>query len=85
MISLVRYLAADVFRGQRFLAPLLVFLGVMGMLFSYDPGPQLSAYSGSAALIYPICAWLAVVVAPDRSDQVLAEALRLGCSVRSVR
>jgi ABC-type Mn2+/Zn2+ transport system ATPase subunit len=26
-----------------------------------------------------------VVVAPDRSDQVLAEALRLGCSVRSVR
>ncbi|MDT7781644.1 MAG: hypothetical protein QOF58_63 [Pseudonocardiales bacterium] len=63
MISLVRYLAADVFRGQRFLAPLLVFLGVMGMLFAYDPGPQLSAYSGSSALIYPICAWLAVVVA----------------------
>lgn len=26
-----------------------------------------------------------VVVAPERSDQVLAEALRLGCSVRSVR
>jgi ATPase subunit of ABC transporter with duplicated ATPase domains len=26
-----------------------------------------------------------VVVAPDRSDHVLAEALRLGCSVRSVR
>ncbi|MEU0884400.1 hypothetical protein ABZ345_37910 [Lentzea sp. NPDC005914] len=63
MISLVRYLAADVLRGQRFLAPMLVFLGVMGMLFAYDPGPQLSAYSGSAALIYPICAWLAVVVA----------------------
>lgn len=63
MISLVRYLAADVFRGQRFLAPLLVFLGVMGMLFAYDPGPQLAAYSGSAALVYPVCAWLAVVVA----------------------
>ncbi|MEV6239453.1 hypothetical protein [Lentzea sp. NPDC051838] len=63
MISLVRYLAADVLRGQRFLAPMLVFFGVLGMLFAYDPGPQVSAYSGSSALIYPICAWLAVVVA----------------------
>jgi hypothetical protein len=63
MISLVRYLAADVLRGQRFLAPLLVFLGSLGMLFAYDPGPQLSAFSGSSALIYPIGAWLTVVVA----------------------
>lgn len=63
MISLVRYLAADVLRGQRFLAPLLVFLGCLGMLFAYDPGPQLAAFSGSSALIYPIGAWLAVVIA----------------------
>ncbi|MCP2248524.1 hypothetical protein [Lentzea aerocolonigenes] len=63
MISLVRYLAADVFRGQRFLAPLLVFLGVLGMLFSSDAGQPLEAYSGSAALLYPVTAWMAVVVA----------------------
>ena len=63
MISLVRYLAADVFRGQRFLAPVLVFLGVMGMLFSTDAGQPLEAYSGSSALLYPIAAWMAVVVA----------------------
>lgn len=63
MTALVRYLAADVLRGQRFLAPLLVFLGSLGMLFAYDPGPQLAAFSGSAALIYPIGAWLTVVVA----------------------
>lgn len=63
MISLVRYLAADVLRGQRYLAPLLVFLGVMGMLFSSDAGQPLEAYSGSAALLYPITAWMAVVVA----------------------
>ncbi|NKE58882.1 hypothetical protein FXN61_19535 [Lentzea sp. PSKA42] len=63
MISLVRYLAADVLRGQRYLAPLLVFLGVMGMLFSTDAGQPLEAYSGSAALLYPIAAWTAVVVA----------------------
>ncbi|WP_434442688.1 hypothetical protein [Lentzea sp. E54] len=63
MISLVRYLAADVLRGQRYLAPLLVFLGVMGMLFSGDAGQPLEAYSGSAALLYPIAAWMAVVVA----------------------
>lgn len=63
MISLVRYLAADVLRGQRYLAPLLVFLGVMGMLFSTDAGQPLEAYSGSSALLYPIAAWMAVVVA----------------------
>ncbi|SER82918.1 hypothetical protein SAMN05216188_11644 [Lentzea xinjiangensis] len=63
MISLVRYLAADVLRGQRYLAPLLVFLGVLGMLFSSDAGQPLEAYSGSAALLYPITAWTAVVVA----------------------
>ncbi|PWK82999.1 hypothetical protein C8D88_112250 [Lentzea atacamensis] len=63
MISLVRYLAADVFRGQRFLAPLLVFLGVMGMLFSSDAGQPLEAYAGSSALLYPVAAWMAVVVA----------------------
>ncbi|WP_394620875.1 hypothetical protein JNUCC0626_17770 [Lentzea sp. JNUCC 0626] len=63
MIALVRYLAADVFRGQRYLAPLLVFLGVMGMLFSSDAGQPLEAYSGSSALLYPIAAWMAVVVA----------------------
>ncbi len=63
MIALVRYLAADVLRGQRFLAPVLVFLGVMGMLFSSDAGQPLEAYSGSSALLYPICAWMAVVVA----------------------
>ncbi|RDI22145.1 hypothetical protein [Lentzea flaviverrucosa] len=63
MISLVRYLAVDVLRGQRYLAPLLVFLGVMGMLFSADAGQPLEAYSGSSALLYPIAAWMAVVVA----------------------
>ncbi|SEQ36052.1 hypothetical protein [Lentzea albida] len=63
MTSLVRYLAADVLRGQRYLAPLLVFLGVMGMLFSSDAGQPLEAYSGSSALLYPISAWVAVVVA----------------------
>lgn len=63
MISLARYLAADVLRQQRVLAPVLVFLGVMGMLFSSDPGEPLAAYAGSSALLYPICAWVAVVVA----------------------
>ncbi|MFI6094105.1 hypothetical protein ACIA8G_01025 [Lentzea sp. NPDC051213] len=72
MISLVRYLAADVLRGQRYLAPLLIFFGVLGMLFAYDPGPQLSAFAGSAALIYPIGAWLGVVVATSE-DQVRRE------------
>lgn len=35
----------------------------MGMLFSGDAGQPLEAYSGSSALLYPIAAWMAVVVA----------------------
>lgn len=68
MIALMRYLAADVFRNQRYLAPTLVFLGVMGMLFSSDAGRPLEAYSGSAALLYPVTAWLAVVVATSEDS-----------------
>ncbi|TWP46747.1 hypothetical protein FKR81_34750 [Lentzea tibetensis] len=72
MTALVRYLAADVLRGQRFLAPLLVYCGVLGMLFFDDPGPALQAYAGSCALIYPITAWLAVVIATSE-DQARRE------------
>ncbi|GLZ35982.1 hypothetical protein Lesp02_81690 [Lentzea sp. NBRC 105346] len=64
MIATTRYLAMDVLRGQRFLAPVLVYCGVLGMLFLHgDAGPALQAYAGSCALIYPVAAWLAVVIA----------------------
>jgi len=63
VIALVRYLLADVLRGQRFLAPLLVYLAVLGMLYSGDAGASLPAYAGSCALLFPVAAWFAVVFA----------------------
>ncbi|MBP2337072.1 hypothetical protein JOF41_003250 [Saccharothrix coeruleofusca] len=63
MNALVRYLLADVLRSQRFLAPVMVFLAVLGMLYASDAGVPLVAYAGSCVLIYPVAVWLTVVVA----------------------
>ncbi|MFC0071534.1 hypothetical protein ACFFQW_47615 [Umezawaea endophytica] len=63
MIALVRYLAVDLLRSQRYLPPLLLHCAVLGMMFSGDAGDALFAYAGSCALIYPVAAWFGVVVA----------------------
>lgn len=63
MVALVKYLAVDLLRSQRYLPPLLLHCAVLGMMFSGDVGDALFAYAGSCALIYPVAAWLGVVVA----------------------
>ncbi|MBW4717627.1 hypothetical protein [Saccharothrix obliqua] len=63
MSYLVRYLLADVLRGQRFLPPLLVYGAVLAMFNAGDAGPPLSAYAGSCAFLYPAAVWLTVVIA----------------------
>lgn len=63
MFALVRYLAVDLVKSQRYLPPLLLHCAVLGMMFSGDAGEALFAYAGSCALIYPVAAWLGVVVA----------------------
>ncbi|MBY8848816.1 hypothetical protein [Saccharothrix longispora] len=63
MTALVRYLLADVLRTQRWLPPLLLFAAVLGMLYASDAGPPLPAYAGTCVLVYPVSAWLTVVIA----------------------
>lgn len=63
MFALVRYLAVDLLKSQRYLPPLLLHCAVLGMMFSGDAGEALFAYAGSSALIYPVAAWLGVVIA----------------------
>ncbi|MFT7834863.1 hypothetical protein Q5530_01775 [Saccharothrix sp. BKS2] len=63
MRALVGYLVVDVLRTQRWLPPLLLFAAVLGMLYASDAGPPLAAYAGTCVLVYPVSAWLAVVVA----------------------
>lgn len=63
MTALVRYLFADVLRTQRYLPPLLVYAAVLAMFNAGDAGPPPSSYAGSCAFLYPVAAWLTVVVA----------------------
>ncbi|GAA1290215.1 hypothetical protein [Saccharothrix xinjiangensis] len=63
MRALAGHLLADVLRTQRWLPPLLLFAAVLGMLYASDAGPPLAAYAGTCVLVYPVSAWLAVVVA----------------------
>ncbi|WP_199440089.1 hypothetical protein [Umezawaea beigongshangensis] len=70
MIALLRLLGADVLRSQRYLAPALLYCAVLGMLYSGDAGTVLPAYAGSCALIFPVGAWLAVVIS-TAEDPVL--------------
>jgi hypothetical protein len=61
--ALVRYLLVDVLRTQRWLPPALLFAAVLGMLYASDAGPPLPAYAGTCVLVYPVSAWLTVVIA----------------------
>lgn len=60
MISIARYALADYLRSQRFLAPLVAYLGTLGILYAFPPGPILSAYALTAAFILPVSAWVSM-------------------------
>ncbi len=62
-LAVARYLGSDVLRGQRFLVPLLAYGGVLAVLFGGDPGPPPSPWAASTLLLYPVAAWVAVLVA----------------------
>lgn len=58
--ALLRYLVADIVRGQRWLAPVLVFLVGMTALDA-GGGAVLPDYASTAALLLPVAIWLAIV------------------------
>lgn len=62
MIAIARYAFADYLRSQRFLPPLVAFLGILAILYAFPPGPILPAYGLTAALILPISSWLAITL-----------------------
>ena len=68
MVALVRYLAADALRSQRWVAPLLVFLAGVA-IFNMGAGPVLTTYADTATLLLPVGVWLTVVVANSEDPQ----------------
>jgi hypothetical protein len=59
VIAIARYALVDYLRSQRFLPPLVTFLGVLAVLYAF-PGGVLSGYSASAAALLPVSVWLAL-------------------------
>ncbi|OLT10720.1 hypothetical protein BJF78_05330 [Pseudonocardia sp. CNS-139] len=62
-LAVARYVAADVLRSQRWLLPVLAYGAVLGVLYGGDPGPAPGVWPATAFALYPLAAWLALVVA----------------------
>ena len=63
VLAVAGYLGADVVRSQRFLLPLVVFGGVLAILFGGDPGAPPAPWAASVLALYPAAAWFALIVA----------------------
>ncbi|MBW0089776.1 hypothetical protein I4I73_01205 [Pseudonocardia sp. KRD-184] len=61
--AVARYVLAEVVRSQRWLPPLLLFAAVHAVFFGGDPGPPPVPWAASALALYPVAAWVALVVA----------------------
>ncbi|WP_225845157.1 hypothetical protein [Streptomyces sp. HPF1205] len=57
MTAVARYALADYLRSQRFLPPLVAYLGFLAILHA-DDGPVLSGYGASSAALLPAAVWL---------------------------
>lgn len=63
MIALVRYLLTTFVLSQRYLAPLLLFLGLVAVLTSSDTGPLTATYAAVAGALLPCAVWLTMALA----------------------
>jgi hypothetical protein len=60
VFSLVRYTLATVLLSQRYLPPLLLFVGMMAVFTSNDDGSLLPVYAFSAAAVFICGTWLTI-------------------------
>ncbi|MEV6601281.1 hypothetical protein AB0M36_31155 [Actinoplanes sp. NPDC051346] len=68
MIALTRMRLAGFLRGGRALAPLMVGLALLGILYGGGQSSAASAYGYSAAMLFPVFAWLTKVVLDTEPD-----------------
>lgn len=59
---MIRYLLADLFKSQRWLPPVFVYLATTGILYGGDPGTPRPPYGVSEMVLFPLAAWLTVVL-----------------------
>jgi hypothetical protein len=58
----IRYLLADLVKSQRWLPPVFVYLATAGILYGGDPGTPRPPYGVSEMVLFPLAAWLTVVL-----------------------
>ncbi|MCE7005326.1 hypothetical protein LWC34_21200 [Kibdelosporangium philippinense] len=71
MNPLIRYLVADVLRGQRWAAPMLAYLAIL-MIIGPPTGPVLPTYAMASAALVPIGMWITVVVMHNEEPMQVA-------------
>ncbi|MFD0425094.1 hypothetical protein [Streptomyces parvus] len=62
MTALICYTFATVLHTQRYLAPLLLFMGLMGVLTVNGSGPLPPAYASSAGALFVCSTWLTIAL-----------------------
>ncbi|MDI3098763.1 MULTISPECIES: hypothetical protein [Streptomyces] len=62
MIALVGYMVTVLLLSQRYLAPLLLFLGLVAVLTSSDSGPLTATYASVSGAMLPCSVWLTVTL-----------------------
>ena len=82
MTALVRYVAADALRAERWAAPVLVFLAATAS-FNAGGGSALSCYGFTAAVLLPVALWLTVSVSNSEDPvQEAVTAVTVGSAAR---
>ncbi|MEQ3554522.1 hypothetical protein WIS52_28985 [Pseudonocardia nematodicida] len=61
-------LGEDVGRSERFVAPAVLYVGALAILFGGTPGPLPAPWAASALMLYPVGAWLAHALAESEDD-----------------
>ncbi|HEY9374128.1 hypothetical protein [Streptomyces sp.] len=83
MIALVRYTFALALHSQRYLAPLLLFTGLMAVLTVSGSGPLPPAYASSAGALFVASTWLTVALfSLDEPSQRAVLAVSAGHGLR---
>ncbi len=62
MIALVRYTTATMLHSQRYLAPVLLFMAVVGISSSNDSGPLPPIYGLCAGALYVCATWFTIAL-----------------------
>jgi hypothetical protein len=62
VIALLRYVAADSLRAERWAAPVLLFLGATAAFNADEGGDALACYGFTAAVLLPVAVWLTVAI-----------------------